>query len=241
MKQRLLIPLILLIFTPKNVVFGGQGLEVRLRTSKEAQSLLSWEAKQFLKLKWSTFKEKGASYRGVLLSDFLDQSMASLSVAQRAQIDLLIFKNIKGREWTIPRAWIIQYPVRLGITGEKFSVWIPSEALSQLAKQGKSKEDRFFEEVESVDLTSTLIRYAPLFLARRTDPSAIRGEKLFVQNCAECHASGMGPAPRQRTLASVATDHEKHAFLSRQEPRALRALESYLESHRMELSADRIH
>jgi hypothetical protein len=83
-----------------------------------------------------------------------------------------------------------------------------------------------------VELTSYQERLGSHFLKRRTDPAALRGEKLFVQNCMACHFSALSQWRQQgsgfgENLARINSRHGAQDWLEGLDERNSRALMSY--------------
>ena len=107
-------------------------------------------------------------------------------------------------------------------------------------QEGLPVESYFLSEVSRLELSNYSERYSGLFLKRRTDPLAMRGEKIFVQNCITCHSTGKIPsltdgadhgAARQK-LASGG--HPPVKGSPKLNDRDFRALVNYLDAYRAE-------
>ena len=210
-----------------------------------AQDLKSWALTDLTHLKKISVREKDpvtgamSNWQGALLSDVVDTAMSSLPPDSRAQIDLIILKNDTASQAMIPRAFITKYPVilalsrdqkELGSLGPVYSV-VPWTSRPKSQQEGLPLESYFLSGVKTVELTNYRDHYGPLFLKRRTDPAAMRGEKLFVQNCAVCHA------PAENFIKSRLPASDAHPALKgapRLSDRDRRSLTSYFEAYRAE-------
>src|SRR5262249_22116983 len=102
-------------------------------------------------------------------------------------------------------------------------------------------ERYFVPSLTRVELTNYRNLYSAYFLARRTDPSAVRGEKIFVQNCLGCHALAQVPQivttdPANRVVATQG-EHATVKGTSKLIGRDWRALMSYFGEFRSEVPA----
>lgn len=178
-----------------------------------------------------------AQWQGHVLSAVLEKIMAPLSVEQRAHIDLLVFVDASGREVLLPRWVATKYPVLLANKrdGESISVMpvVPWTSKEKILQDELPLEAFFVSNLRRIDLANYRDRMGQVFLRRRTDPLAMRGEKLFAKNCLGCHSSGESPHPKPggfgRRLASSAA----HQSL---EEGSRRALLRYFEAHTNENS-----
>jgi cytochrome c len=69
-----------------------------------------------------------------------------------------------------------------------------------------------------------------VFLKRRTDPSAVRGEKVFMESCLSCHAGGMGPTVQQIIPGIRKREHRFMAGYQRLTEKDQLSLENYLDA-----------
>jgi mono/diheme cytochrome c family protein len=223
----------------------------------EARELKSWSLPEFKTLKQVSSREKdprsGAElkWQGVLLSTVLEKAMAELRPEERAQVDLVILRSESGAQALVPRGFVVKYPLMLAYSRERqgegdlgtlFSV-APWTSKPKIRDEGLPLETLFLNHVQTVELGSYQSLYGSLFLKRRTDPAAVRGEKLFVQNCLACHGTGKGPSvsdlmnptheQKTRTFAGSA-GHSNVMGLPKMTDRDRRALTSYLDSHKAE-------
>jgi mono/diheme cytochrome c family protein len=149
---------------------------------------------------------KVVKWEGVLLSSLVDKALESLPIEGRAQVDLIVLHGQNGRRALLPRAFVSKYPVLLAFQGESLSNGVESDGRGPIysvvpwsSKPRVMREDLplesfFVSKVTRVEFTNYRDQYNSLYLKRRTDPSAMRGEKLFVQNCVSCHTGGQGPS-----------------------------------------------
>ena len=124
--------------------------------------------------------------------------MEDLPLDKKAQVDLVILKSEHGQPAQIPRALMTKYPLFLAYRwdsseseklgrGPLVSI-IPWSSKPKIQSEEVPLESYFISQVTEIELTSYRDRFSPLILKRRTDPAAMRGEKLFVQNCVGCRA-----------------------------------------------------
>ncbi len=115
-------------------------------------------------------------------------------------------------------------------------VILPATSNAKIQKESILLDPLFVADLESVTLTSYQFHYADLFLKKRTDPAAMRGEKLFMQNCVSCHQNGVKSA----SFTEVTTHPEAPGVSGLKnilEPKQIRSLGSYLEAYRSQGAA----
>ncbi|MEK6580644.1 MAG: hypothetical protein AABZ55_15580, partial [Bdellovibrionota bacterium] len=139
-------------------------------------------------------------WKGVLVSDIIDKALESLPGEQRALVDLIVFRNAEGAVATVPRSLVIKYPVLLAYEREghalaadtatygSFFPVMPWSSKVGILNEELPLEKFIVPKLNQIELANYRERYPSLFLKRRTNPVAMRGEKLFVRNCVSCHA-----------------------------------------------------
>ncbi len=213
------------------------------------QTLKNWDSQALEGLKHASSHEKNPAtgkvtqYKGVLLSQLLEKTMASLPVERRAQIDLLVLKTPTGGQVLLPRSVVVKYPVLLALDGGKASVIMPWTTRPKIMTENLPIETYFVPELSSIELSNYNDRYGGVFLKRRTDPLAMRGEKTFVQNCLNCHSESgklsvvqLSGELQARKLASDGHPGQVKGVPPLKD-RDRRALVSYLEAFRSENAA----
>lgn len=197
-----------------------------------------------------------STFKGVSLSALVDQSASGLSAADRSHIDLVILKSKSGKSVLLPRAFLVKYPT-IQIALQKDGKPIGDEAPRvivpasnwKIQKEGLLLDPLFISNLAEVRLTSYQFHYADLYLKKRTDPAAMRGEKLFMSNCVGCHSL----APPSSSVSMISTPdrvakladsgHPKIEGLSNLksilDAKQMRSLVSYLEAFRFQSSASR--
>jgi mono/diheme cytochrome c family protein len=115
----------------------------------------------------------------------------------------------------------------------------PWTSSPKIAAEGMALDSLFISKVTRIEFSNYREQFSSLFLKRRTDPAAMRGEKFFVQNCLSCHATGPGPsvvelsgAQKSRSLASVG--HPQMKGVPKLGDKEIRSLTSYLEAFHSE-------
>lgn len=174
-------------------------------------------------------------WRGFLLSQLLDQVLTELTVDQRAQFDLVVLKNERGQKALVPRAFLSRYSLILAMEKNGQKQVYPSSIVqwssnAKLQKEGLVLETFFLEGVSTIELANYRDRFGSYFLKRRTDPVAMRGEKLFVQNCVGCHGAGTPPEVKRLSQGG----HPIAQASVKPSDKDLRALLSYLEAYKAE-------
>jgi hypothetical protein len=179
---------------------------------------------------------KKARFDGVLLSDVIDRALNGTSNDRKSQIDLVILKDAKGARALIPRSFIVKYPMLLALSedhkplGNVHSI-VPWTSQSKSRTEGLPLETYFLTDVTSVELANYHQRYGNVFLKRRTEPLAMRGEKIFVQACLACHDSAEGTAKARNWVGS----HPQMTGIPKLDERDVRALHSYLDVYHAEI------
>lgn len=234
------------------------GLVVLQEQAGQRQELQRYSLTQLGGLRATSSRERDRSggdarvWKGPLLGDVLESSMKGLTVEQRAQFDLVVLSSRTGQSALVPRSFLSKYPMLLalsqdgkslaGATGPIYSVppWTSREG--KMTKEGLPVQAFFVPGVSEVILTSYQTRFGEFILQRRTDPAAMRGQKIFVQTCATCHGAGLGPtlasltsAPfltKARTLASGG--HPVVAGFEKPSAKDERALNRYFDARNAE-------
>ncbi len=249
------------------------GLRAIWTGSGMQQELTAWTLSDLMRLKRVMAREKDPEtgrwvhWEGVLLSYLLDLALENLPVERRAQVDLVLLKSRSGQTAFIPRALIGKYPLMLALPvaqseegGPQGENGTQSTALLHSVVPWSSKpkilteelplESFYISDVTRVELTSYQDRFSSFFLKRRTDPSAIRGEKIFVQNCVCCHGLRQSAPSSWESLGSLASfskmkgdqavrslssqRHPRGSFIVSLNERDRRSIVRYLEAHKLE-------
>ena len=223
---------------------GEFTLKAELNRAGVHQELKNWNLADLHAVRQISCQEKDPGsqkvclWKGVSLSALVDGAIKGLSAEEKAHIDLVILRNDKGDQALIPRAFLNKYSImlaterdkkNLGSSGPLYSV-APWTSNSKIKQEGMFLEALFISSVSQIELTNYKERYSGLYLKRRTDPAAMKGEKLFVQNCLGCHATG--PSPSGRALAS--SGHPAVKGMPTLEAKDIRPLASYLDAYRLE-------
>jgi len=146
--------------------------------------------------------QRRSSWQGYLIADVIQKALDQMTVEERAQIDLVILQAGEGdgaQRALLPRALLKNFPfllasLRDGKNSAKGWVAVPPLASrSKLQDEGLPIESYFLESVSRIELANSKERYKPAILIRRTDPIAVRGERVFVSSCLACHDSGRAP------------------------------------------------
>jgi mono/diheme cytochrome c family protein len=222
-------------------------LTIALSVSGPEQVLKTWDAAALANLKTSASSQekdpltgKLTTFKGLLLSHLVEQSMAGVALERKAQVDLLVIKNGAGGQVLLPRSVLTKYPAMLALGGPAPRVVMPWTSKPKMLKEDLPIESYFVSDVVRIELANYRERYSSVYLKRRTDPLAMKGEKIFVQNCVGCHADGNRPAlselsgePQARKLASDGHPPSVKGVPKLSE-RDRRALANYLNAYRAE-------
>lgn len=127
---------------------------------------------------------------GLRVSALLDEALGGVPPEARAELDLV--------QWgegavEVPRALLSKYPISLVVGAGGWVLHLPWEASPTLAAEALPLKRLDGRVVARLTLTSYKSQYRELMLTERSDPWAMRGEKVFLQNCVSCHRLGLGP------------------------------------------------
>lgn len=210
--------------------------------------------------KWSVLNEKDplspkkevAKFQGLSLAALVEEATKSLTAAERSTTDLVILKTRHSAEISLPKAFLVKYPqIQVAFKRNSLSlgedaprIILPATSNAKIQKENILLEPMFITQLASVTLTSYERRSNGFFLTRRTDPAAMRGEKLFLQNCISCHAQKeavLTHLTAAEKIEKVAQGEHpvvpgNHGFQSLFDKKALRSLVSYLAAFRFEQS-----
>jgi hypothetical protein len=221
------------------------------------KALKSWDLPTFQKLKGMSTREKDpetgevVNWRGVSLSYLVDQALDGLSIEEKAKVDLVILRNSAGQQAFVPRSFIQHYPVLLawergsrgplGQRGPWYSI-VPWTSKPKILEENLPLERYFVPSLAEVELTNYRNLYGAFLLKRKTDPSAVRGEKLFVQNCMGCHTPNQVPQiaisdPGKSPVIASQGEHSMVKGAPRLADRQWRALINYFDAYKAEGSA----
>ncbi|OFZ18021.1 MAG: hypothetical protein A2X94_04540 [Bdellovibrionales bacterium GWB1_55_8] len=224
-----------------SVVWGAQGAPYQLYTFDF--NALSKELKTGSSKEEDPATGKVVRWSGVLLQGVIDRSLRDVAIESKARVDLIILKSRSGKEAVIPRSLVTKFPVLLATSREGTSLKglhsvIPWTSKSKVRVEKLPIGSFFLEDVVQIELANFQGRFQPFFLKRRTDPSALRGENLFLRNCVACHTdagrsilSDLASESKSRSLAS---GHPTIRGFTPLSERDQRAIQSYFYSFRAE-------
>ncbi|MBU6374673.1 MAG: hypothetical protein KGQ59_01640 [Bdellovibrionales bacterium] len=178
----------------------------------------------------------GTISQGPLLSSVLETAMKDLSAEARSQIDLVVLHGEAGRHAWIPRALVTRSSLLLAMP-DRNSV-IPSGSHSRLQAEELPFSTYGLQRVQRVELTNYRERFGSFYLKRRTDPAAVRGEKVFIQNCMACHSQwGKIPSVETDSLVAQLRKHPRNSGYQGLSSKSEKALFSYWAAYRLEQGA----
>ena len=192
---------------------------------------------------------KNIRWTGVSLALLVERTLASLTPEVRAQIDLLVLRG-EGHQALVPRAFLSKFPILVALKkdqtdlasaageGPYYSV-APVTSHPKVTQEGLPVETFFVPGLNRIEFANSSRRYSRFFLKRRTDPVALRGEKLFVQNCIACHEGTTTTPPEQlfsaqRSRAVASSGHPPVRGTTQLTDRDRRSLTSYFDFYRSE-------
>jgi hypothetical protein len=211
------------------------------------RTLKTWDLPAFQKLKSSSTREKDpetgevVNWKGPTLSSLIDQALEGLTIAERAQIDLVILRNAKGTQAFVPRFLISRYPVIISDRGPWYSV-VPWTSKPKILQEDLPLERYFVPGLRQIELTNYRNLYSAYFLKKQTDPLAMRGEKIFMQNCLGCHNPAQAPNipqadPTKSRVLATQGQHSTVKGVPSLEAKQWRALINYFEAYKSESTA----
>lgn len=239
----------------KSVLKGVWNTLSTSSSSQSSRSLRAWTLEDLFSLAPISSHEKDpvsgqlAQWKGVLISKWIEKELSELPLEQRSEVDLLILKNQRGEQAILPRHVVKAFPVMLAWEKDRktfsdkdqgFTVVLPWSSNSQKMMRGNLPWSAYqISGVSEVQLTSYQARFSNLLLKRRTDPAAVRGEKMVVENCVSCHASGRAPSltelsPNASNLPQQVTQGHARGGGPKLNGRDLRAFISYLVQYQSE-------
>jgi hypothetical protein len=214
-------------------------LKLFWKVGEVRRELKSWNIQEFqaLSLKRKKSRERNPQegkfieWNGILLTHLLEEAWTSLSLDEKAFIDWIVLVDDQGKSVSVPRALAIKYPIFLAdrwsdASQEERGNWvcvIPWTSHPKILKEEIFLEKYFLSRVASIEFTSYQDRFSEYLLRKRTDPTSMHGERLFVANCLSCHAG----ANRLSSHWSLDFFQQKHASVfSSLEKREARVLPS---------------
>ena len=192
-------------------------IKVVWRQGSQDRTLKSWYLEELLQ--WHLVKKRerdpkggaASDWAGVDLENLVDLGLKGLAIEEKATIDLLILRTLEGGEFLIPRSFIKKYPVLLAFlkNGDYLNVEAPFSSIPPLSSYTQTGMEvypvqRFFvPAVKEIILTNSHDRFPYAFLTRRSNPAALRGEKVFVKTCMNCHSQAEFPKPSQLAKKAI--------------------------------------
>ncbi len=248
------LPILLALAPLPGIAADGFHLQVVFRDEGKEQELKSWTIEELTRSKQVTSHEMDPStskvvrWKGPLLAPLIETALNQISLEKRAQVDLVVLKGQDNAQAVIPRSFVVKYPLVLALSMEQRDLGSrgPVFSLAPWTSRGKAIEKEelpvetyFVPGLKTVELTNSHEKYGYVYLRKRSDPLALRGEKRFVQSCLACHATGRGPAlsdvsseSRARALASAGHPNIKGA--PKLDEKERRSLQTYLDAIRAE-------
>lgn len=212
------------------------------------QELKTWTRSELSRMHQVVGKEKDLAtgkterWEGVLLSGLVDKMMTELPIEKSSQIDLVILRNGGGKSAFLPRAFISKYPVLLALNGTSpgskfFHSVVPWTSKPKILTEDLPLETYFLSDVVAVELSNYREQFSPFFLRRRTDPSAMRGEKLFIQNCVGCHSQPDSQVLETQLDRFSGQGHPVGSFGNKLTERDRKSVIRYLQARKIEGTA----
>jgi hypothetical protein len=152
-------------------------------------------------------KREKAKNGGVLLTDLAAEALKALTAADKSRLDLVMVSLADGPQLWIP--WAALKTLRLELKVPELTLKVRPTS-GDLPYAGVTAWEG--HRASAVEFANVQQKLGPWFLTKRTDPIALRGEKLFVQGCASCYAQGAATTlsalkPRLRALGEQPFEH----------------------------------
>lgn len=174
-------------------IYWRQDDKISLLKNWRVEELSNW--KSVPKTERDPRTKSLAKWEGIELDKLVDVALIDLNVNQKARVDLIILKDKNGEEVFVPRAFTRKHSVILALNrnGESLNDQGPLYSIAPwnsdpaVQKEIYPVQKYFVPAIREIMLTSYRERFKPSYLKRRTNPFALRGERLFVRNCMSCH------------------------------------------------------
>lgn len=184
------------------------------------------------------------TWTGIHLRDLIEETAGKLPPEKNAEVDLVVVEDSLGKKAMIPRSFVNKYGVILSHNAtEGWSVVPPWTSDKKAQKERLPLETFYMGSVNRITLTNYRNLYGErLFLKRRTDPLAMRGEKIFVQTCMGCHFQNAKAKPDEmagkiQASYSIEKPHSPVAGFPDLDEKDWRALRIYTKASQEEIAA----
>jgi len=198
----LLIPLLVCSWSRAEDPFENYRIDVSWEYKGKARALKTWYLEELLEWRGAISRERAPQdtglslWRGPRLSKLVQIALKGMPLQDQGIVDLIVLKGEGDREVSVPRAFVRKYPMILAVEKNGASLpqqtqpvytIVPWNTEPELMKEIYPAGNYFIEKVKAVVLTNHQDRYSKFYLERRTDPMAIRGERVYSFNCMGCH------------------------------------------------------
>lgn len=244
------------VWTDQTVVLPPEPgtLKVVWKRDRDEKTLKAWTPQQIEAMGIKATKERDpqngsvVTWRGPYFNDWVTSVLEELDAQERAAVDLVIIKSQKGSEVRVPRALIQRYPFvfatsRSGkaLPPERGPLMVipPWTSRSALRLEPVPVDRYMVEQVTEVELTNYRTLFGKMYLERRSNPTALMGEKTAVQTCMSCHQAG----DSEKVMHLLSEIGEKKKLEGAHQPvvglpvlngRSMRAVEAYIDELRAE-------
>ena len=220
---------------------------------KSAEQPLAQESKP----KDVILHERGVTWVGRSLTEIVDSALKLKTASERSQIDLVMIEGGEqgiglSRETVkkvyLPRAFLVKYPKiilahskgspekQMPLEAQSLELVLPRKTTPKIENEGILLDLARVSQVTKIILTSYQDEYQAFRLQKRTDPSAMRGEKLFLQNCIFCHGDKKNITIKSAALKDVST-HSPFSF-DLFSKRDIRSIDRYIDLYRKQINKD---
>lgn len=184
-------------------------------------------------------ESKPSKFRGPLLSDIVEKAMEGVPAEGKANVDLVVLKNTHGQRAYLPRAFISKFPVLMALQKEhqgldSIQSVIPWDTHPKVRNENMPLEALFMSGISEISLANAQDSFQAFYLKRRSDPAAVRGERIFVQACVGCHENALPLSGESQSKKLQAGGHPAVKGSVRLAEKDARYLVSYLSAFKSE-------
>ncbi|MGZ3699385.1 MAG: hypothetical protein ACXWP5_14730, partial [Bdellovibrionota bacterium] len=144
--------------------YGGS-VSAIWKSATEEKTLQAWNLDQLATLKTLSSMEKDPEtgkvirWKGAMLSDLIDKSIAALPPEQKAAIDLIVLRGEGGEQALVPRSVITKYPVLLAFQKEGQRLGgaesvVPWTSKSKILAEDLPLESYFIPKISRIEFTN---------------------------------------------------------------------------------------
>jgi len=136
------------------------------------------------------------TWSGPRMSKLVDIALRGMNLHDRGTVDILVVRSNDGREVAVPRAVVRKYPLILALMkngnllesqNKPFKTIVPWTSMSSIKETPFPLNKYFVAGVKEIELANAAEKFGKFVLSKRSDPVALRGERVFRWSCMGCH------------------------------------------------------